>query len=87
MRLDTEETWIKFKRLVDISIEKHVPKSKPRKTHSKKWMNAELLEFVRNKHRTFRKSKISIDKEEAEKVAKKAKNKCQRECKKSTQKP
>ena len=50
-------------------------------------MNKELLEVVRNKHRTFRKTKdTSLCPEEkvaAEKIAKKAKNKSQRECRKA----
>ena len=84
--LDIEEAWKCFKQLVDKVIDKHVPKSKPRASQSKKWMNKELLELVRNKHRTFRKTKTSSNKAEAEKEEKKAKNKCQRECKKARKK-
>ena len=81
-QLNVNEAWNIFVKTIDTSVNKHVPKKKPVQRKNKPFMNKDLLEIVRNKHRTFRKAKTNNSNEnQVEKN--RARNKANRECKKA----
>ena len=80
--LDVNDSWNKLRNSIDTVVNKFVPKKKPAKNKGKPFMNKELLEIVRNKHRTFRKASLHRSDENI-KEKNKARNKANRECKKA----
>ena len=81
-KLDVNDSWKKLRDSIDEVVDKFVPKKNPSKKKGKPFMNKELLEIVREKHRTFRKSKVQKTQENI-KLKNKARNKANRECKKA----
>ena len=80
--LNVNQAWTRFREDIDTIVDKHVPMKRPGKTKRKAWMNKELLEKIRLKHSTFRKSKTQNN-AEIQKEKNKARNKANRECKKA----
>ena len=80
--LNINEAWLAFRDNIDSIVSRHVPMKKPATSKSKAWMSKELLEVIRKKHNSFRKSKKHRNKENL-KEKNKTRNKANRECRKA----
>ena len=80
---DVDDSWDFIKSEIEKAIEVSTPTCKTSGRKSKKFIDKETLEIVRNKHRLYRKWKRSGNPED-EKAYTKANNKARKECRKAS---